>query len=536
MGVFSRKPKPAFEPPELPMANVPDHRRASQAGPSARRPSMFPTIFRTPSVVQPEMDPVTGLPAFQGVQQSTFLGRKMSSAVVPAYARNKSLAIANKDKNPEHLRMGETDGQPHENISDAFYRAKLTLDQPSDGEEEEEDVERQEFYERGVLPITRRSTAAVSNRSASATKLGWDVGPPKGKARKGKTKAQIKTIKSKRKRHRSKRVMRELDQDLDTFNTYAQNGLTPLNRSTVTSRVPSRNPSVTSLPLSIDLHTPLAAHIGETYLPEDRLRSVPVGDGYDALDVMADHIFRIGVQKKKWFKAPRLGVRRDEVATGVTIRAKTGLYRTFPVNYDALDEFEEAVCRLNPEVAIKIKSSIATNVIRTYIDPFPSATELIIDTDTRIQILDEIPHLARARKHQYAAFIRSEGVLVVWADHVESVIPAAEALEEALIQFIWRGEDENKRINAAMIAEEEEKEAAEAGSVKEEDLDPEDVELRKLKKSWRDRPTMLYAPMSDGLSIIVTMTIIALGLSRCRRLHHGGQAHIDRNPCQGVQA
>ena len=58
-------------------------------------------------------------------------------------------------------------------------------------------------------------------------------------------------------------------------------------------------------------------------------------------------------------------------------------------------------------------------------------TELVIDADTRIQIVDEIPHLARARKHQYAAFVRSEGVLVVWADMVETSIPAAEMLEDA---------------------------------------------------------------------------------------------------------
>jgi len=79
-------------------------------------------------------------------------------------------------------------------------------------------------------------------------------------------------------------------------------------------------------------------------------------------------------------------------------------------------------------------------------NPSPSMTELIIDANTRIQILDKVEQLARARKHQYAAFIRSEEVLCVWSDHVEAVIPAAESLEESLIQFIWRGEEENKKM------------------------------------------------------------------------------------------
>jgi hypothetical protein len=147
--------------------------------------------------------------------------------------------------------------------------------------------------------------------------------------------------------------------------------------------------------------------------------------------------------------------------------------------------------------------------------------ELIIDSNTRIQIVDDIEHLARARKHQYAAFVRSEEALVVWADHVELVIPAAEALEEALINFVWRGEEANKKINQSMlIEEEEEKEKARLGEdgteIKEEDMDPEDIALRKMKRHWRERPVMLWAPISDGLSIALVITLIGLGLRESR--------------------
>ena len=140
-------------------------------------------------------------------------------------------------------------------------------------------------------------------------------------------------------------------------------------------------------------------------------------------------------------------------------------------------------------------------------------TELVIDADTRIQILDEIPHLARARKHQYAAFVREEQVLCVWADHVEAVIPAAEALEDALIQFIWRGEDENKKINRDLVLEDEaeKREWAEENTIIEPG-DAEDVVMRKLRQHWRDRQIMLWAPISDGFAIIICMVIIALGL------------------------
>jgi hypothetical protein len=147
----------------------------------------------------------------------------------------------------------------------------------------------------------------------------------------------------------------------------------------------------------------------------------------------------------------------------------------------------------------------------------PSMTELIIDSNTRIQIIDDIEHLARARKHQYAAFVRSEEVLVVWADHVEMVIPAAEALEEALIEFVWRGEEANKKVNQAMVTqEEEEKEMVDENgeTIKEEDMDPEDVTMRKMKRHWRERPVMLWAPLSDGLAIMLVIVLIGFGLRK----------------------
>ena len=67
------------------------------------------------------------------------------------------------------------------------------------------------------------------------------------------------------------------------------------------------------------------------------------------------------------------------------------------------------------------------------------AIEITLDTNTRIQILDELSHLAGARKHQFAAFCRQEQCLVVWADEVESLVPSAEALEERMIAYVWSG-------------------------------------------------------------------------------------------------
>lgn len=89
-----------------------------------------------------------------------------------------------------------------------------------------------------------------------------------------------------------------------------------------------------------------------------RTLAVPIGDGFDALDVMADYLFRYGCEKKKWFQKPLNRSReqwrntnRSDIATGVCIRAKTGVQRAYPLNMPGLVVFETAVTALNPEVS-----------------------------------------------------------------------------------------------------------------------------------------------------------------------------------------
>jgi len=57
--------------------------------------------------------------------------------------------------------------------------------------------------------------------------------------------------------------------------------------------------------------------------------------------------------------------------------------------------------------------------------------------DSRIQILEDIDDLPRARKHQYAAFIREDCSLLVWADSASRVIDDAMDIEKKIIELIW---------------------------------------------------------------------------------------------------
>lgn len=98
--------------------------------------------------------------------------------------------------------------------------------------------------------------------------------------------------------------------------------------------------------------------------------------------------------------------------------------------------------------------------------------QLNIDADNRIQvsrfhyhchrhawyvaelvskILDTIEGIGAARKNQYAAFVRDEGVLVVWADSVQKVVPSAQAIENSLVAFLWQEETDEYTISGTPV-------------------------------------------------------------------------------------
>jgi len=56
---------------------------------------------------------------------------------------------------------------------------------------------------------------------------------------------------------------------------------------------------------------------------------------------------------------------------------------------------------------------------------------------SRIQIIETLEGLPRARKHQYAAFIRDESSLLVWADSAYRVLDVAKEIEKKIIELIW---------------------------------------------------------------------------------------------------
>ncbi|WRT65029.1 uncharacterized protein IL334_001971 [Kwoniella shivajii] len=247
----------------------------------------------------------------------------------------------------------------------------------------------------------------------------------------------------------------------------------------------------------------------------------------DRYDMMVRYLWNVA-ERQGWF--------RDAEFDGlVSIRVRKRVLRTYPQPKNTkkgarelsrrIKEWDGAVSTLNPEVAMKITSKVVQAIMARCAE---DAIEITLDVNTRIQILDDLTQLAGARKHQFAAFVRAEACLVVWADEVETLVPSAEALEQRMIAYVWsgrhhelkllepedesedeideKGEDEDGWVDRDA---EKEKELADADG----DLGEEKVGGKEGDWEMRDRrPVMLYAPLVSGLAMILTFVFIGSGI------------------------
>lgn len=130
-----------------------------------------------------------------------------------------------------------------------------------------------------------------------------------------------------------------------------------------------------------------------------------------------------------------------------------------------------------------------------------------------LQVLENVAGLASARKNQYAAFIRDEAVLVIWADTVDGLIPAAAKLEKALIGFIWSTDSKSGKSRPALFAEADP--LPQALTPEEASLataEAEDPEKALWMRQRRERPVVLITPVVAGLAAGFMTFLLGLAL------------------------
>jgi hypothetical protein len=130
--------------------------------------------------------------------------------------------------------------------------------------------------------------------------------------------------------------------------------------------------------------------------------------------------------------------------------------------------------------------------------------------------MPSIEDLPLARKSQYAAFVREEGVLCVWADNVEDIIPMARSLEAALVKFLWSDEADQlneKTIDSTSSVSPSSPELNSSEMVLPEiSGDSEDPEKAAILAARRLRPVALIAPVATGCAAATAIILLSLGI------------------------
>lgn len=111
--------------------------------------------------------------------------------------------------------------------------------------------------------------------------------------------------------------------------------------------------------------------------------------------------------------------------------------------------------------------TVNSRIIKTFLSWSPNAVDVPLMNGLRIQILPTVEDLPRARKHQFAAFVASEALLVVWDDDALHLVQRAKAIESELMELVWKtGEDDDDEKKQGPIAVTEYEIDEESGQIK----------------------------------------------------------------------
>ncbi|KXJ93691.1 glycosyl transferase family group 2-domain-containing protein [Microdochium bolleyi] len=146
---------------------------------------------------------------------------------------------------------------------------------------------------------------------------------------------------------------------------------------------------------------------------------------------------------------------------------------------------------------LNVPSAITVNsrTIKSFLTWCPGAETVPMLNGLRVQILPTIADLPRARKHQYAAFIASEALLVVWDDDPMRIFDRACRIESEITELLYGDEDD-----------EEENETAEKSkaAVTEAEIDEESGQVKP-----ETRPVHLIN--TYFISIVLCINVVTLG-------------------------
>ena len=140
--------------------------------------------------------------------------------------------------------------------------------------------------------------------------------------------------------------------------------------------------------------------------------------------------------------------------------------------------------------------TVNSKVIKVFLGWSADAVDVPLNNGLRIQILPSIDDLPRARKHQFAAFLAEEQLLVVWDDDAMHLVQRAKLIESELMELVWStgepGEEEDGEKKGPQVTEVE--------------IDEESGEIKP-----QERPTHLLNTILVAITLILIIVMLGAG-------------------------
>ncbi|USW56169.1 Putative glycosyltransferase 2, nucleotide-diphospho-sugar transferase [Septoria linicola] len=132
---------------------------------------------------------------------------------------------------------------------------------------------------------------------------------------------------------------------------------------------------------------------------------------------------------------------------GVILKHARNEFLTMPITLKG-SAFHYAMIALNVKAAMTVKSRVIWTIVQRLNH---GETGIPIRDNQRIQIVANFLELSRARKHQYAAFVKDECLLVVWDGDPSNLIHRIESIEADLLRVVWRLNSSDDEEKAALL-------------------------------------------------------------------------------------
>ncbi|GAA6006834.1 hypothetical protein JCM10207_009110 [Rhodosporidiobolus poonsookiae] len=216
---------------------------------------------------------------------------------------------------------------------------------------------------------------------------------------------------------------------------------------------------------------------------------IPLPPAWRKQFVMAEHCYR-RCEAAGWFPDESFG---NLVAVRTAVgSAGTSTFVSYPPaeQVDGADVLLDGLAGINAEAAVILSSHVVRSILATLDENLERVT---LNGDTSIQVLDTLEELRAAKRHQYAAFVRSNRALICWSDDVATLIPHAQNLSDLMLEYIWQQQD-------VLETSEEEQD-----SVDDKPLSTS-VDVEKGDSS-KGRPVGLLSPLHVGLALGINVFV-----------------------------